>query len=209
MNTVDIITRVIFPILTLVLAGIGHKAKWVIQADSIFDRYSKLSKFTHELANQLNNERLKEISGEYGYAAIIRKKGLSRDERYTLLNMLNPVEGIEEYHTCSDYLKIDVVRSGFSWKRKRYSSHLYRRIVSLINSIFYFIGSIMLFCPIFYQPFQDTIVGDTFRSLSVKMQIGTTTYIMLAGLLFVVVSLNRMSKQHRAGKLIQNSRSIR
>ncbi|WP_434462152.1 hypothetical protein ACMV5L_01595 [Serratia plymuthica] len=209
MNAIDIFAKIILPIMTLILAAIGHKAKWGIKTDSVFERYSKLSKFTFELATQLKDDRLKEISGEYGYAAITRKEGLSRDERYTLLNMLNPVEGIEEYHKCSDYLRINVVHSGFSWKKKRYNSPRYRRTVSLINSIIYFIGAIMLFCPVFYQPLQDTVLGEIFRELSTNKKIGLTIYIMLTGLFFFAISLNRMSKLHQAGKLIKNSHSLR
>ncbi|WP_336064664.1 hypothetical protein [Serratia sp. 201] len=205
MSAIDIFTKIILPTLTILLAAIGHKEKWGLRTDHLFERYSKLSKFTFELGNQLGEQRLKEIAGEYGYAAIIREKGLTRDERYTLLNMLNPVEGIEDYHTCSNYLKINVVDRTFIWKRQRYNNTLYKNIVSITTSTIYFIGAAMLFSPIFYQPFRDSIIGDIFRKLTTNAQIGITIYLTLSGLFLVIISLNKMSRLYKAGELIKKS----
>lgn len=205
---IDIFSKILLPILALTLTIIGLKSRWVIKTDILFERYSKLSKFTYELSTQLNDEKLKEISSEYGYAAITREKGLTRDERYALLNMINPVEGIEEYHTCSDYLKINVVDSGFGWKRKRYNNTLYRRAISFISSTLYFIGAIMLFSPIFYLPLQESFIGTIFHSLSFKARFGLTIYIMAVGAIILVPSLNKLSKLYRASKLIESTNQL-
>ncbi|WP_148654765.1 hypothetical protein [Serratia rubidaea] len=205
MNIIDIATKIIIPAIGIVVAAIGQKDKWIITTDRLFEKYAKLSKFTFKLSNQLNDSKLKDISGEYGYAAIIRKKGLTKDERYTLLNMLNPVEGIEDYHTCSDYLKISVIDRRFVWKNKHYNNIIYKRVILTITSICYYISSIMLFIPIFYQPFRDTFIGVIFRDLTTNMQIGISLYIMIFGLFFFVMTLNKLSKIYRAEKLIKSS----
>lgn len=205
MSAIDIFTKIILPILTLLLAAIGLMRKWGVREDHLFERYSKLSKFTFELGNQLGEQRLKEISGEYGYAAITREKQLTRDERYTLLNMLNPVEGIEDYHACSKYLKINIIDRKFTWKRKRYNKTLYKKAVSTTTFIIYLIGATMLFSPLLYQSFSDSIIGDIFRKLTTNEQIGITIYLILSGLFLSTISLNKMSRLHKATKLIKNS----
>lgn len=212
MNDIDIITKIIIPVISLVIGAIGvafaaiaQKDKWMITTDRLFDKYSKLSKFTLELSNQLNDSKLKDISGEYGYAAITRIKGLTKDERYTLLNMINPVEGIEDYHICSDYLKINVIDRRFAWRKRRYNNKIYKKISTIITSACYYVSSVMLFIPAFYLPFRDTFIGVLFRKLTTNMQIGITLYIMVSGLFFCAISLNKLSKLYRAGKLIKNS----
>ncbi|MXP50278.1 hypothetical protein FD733_15755 [Pantoea sp. Eser] len=100
-----------------------------------------------------------------------QEKKLSHDETRTLLDMVNPVQGIEEYHVCVDYLKIDVVENGFSWKKRRYNT-IYRSFLGSLLSIQYFIGAIMFFCPIFYAALQDTFIGSIFRKLKSDLQVG-------------------------------------
>ncbi|KFK92518.1 MULTISPECIES: hypothetical protein [unclassified Serratia (in: enterobacteria)] len=145
-----VFTKILLPLTAIVISALALLQKWTFRTDRLFDKYSKLSKFTFELSKQTEDERLEKISKEYGYAAITREKRLSHEERRTLLNMVNPIDGIEEYHKCADYLQINIVGCCFVWKSKRYENKFYRSIIMLIFLIIYVTGAAMLFSPAFY-----------------------------------------------------------
>ncbi|WP_312081585.1 hypothetical protein [Pantoea septica] len=85
----------------IVITGLGLYQKWTFKTDHLFEKYSKLSNFSHELAEKTGDETLHKIAKEYGYAAVTREIKLSHEERRVLLQMVNPIAGIESYHKCS------------------------------------------------------------------------------------------------------------
>lgn len=192
------------------LAGIFITAlalwqKWVIKSDRLFEKYSKLSDFAFQLSQKTGDAQLEKISKEYGYAAITRERRLSQEERKVLLKMVNPVNGIENYHTCANYLKISIVNNCFVWNKKRHSNRTYRYLLNTIFFTTYIIGSIMFFSPVFYPAFQSSFIGEAFQQLSIEKKIGITAFIITYGAIFFFASLNKLGKLNLSANLIKNS----
>lgn len=179
--------------------------RWIIKTDRLFEKYSKLSDFAFQLYQKSGDAQLEKISKEYGYAAITREKNLSHAERCTLLKMVNPINGIEEYHKCADYLKVSTIGNCFIWKNKRHRNKTYRLSLKIIFFTIYIIGSIMLFSPVFYSLAQHSFIGTAFKQLPPEKKFWVTTFIMVYGAILFFISLNKLAKLSRSAALIKNT----
>lgn len=200
-----VFTKILLPLTAIVISALALLQKWTFRTDRLFDKYSKLSKFTFELSKRTEDERLEKISKEYGYAAITREKRLSHEERLTLLNMVNPINGIEEYHKCADCLQINIVDGCFAWKNKLYKNKFYRFIIISMFFIIYVTGAVLLFSPVFYPLIQNTPVGDVYHQLTPEKKMGVLIFVMIYGATLSVLGLNNLAKLSGAEGLIKKS----
>ncbi|MDF7660234.1 hypothetical protein PUG81_14770 [Erwiniaceae bacterium L1_54_6] len=179
---------------SIVVAILALWKKWIIKTDRLFEKYSKLSNFAFELSQKTGDKKLEDISKEYGYAAITGERSLTHEERRFLLKMVNPVSGIEKYHACAAYLKINVVEGCFSWRNRRHRSRIYRGLVISFFLIVYFIGSFMIFSPFFYPALQHTFIGKAFNDFSLTKKIGFVTSVFIYGVIFFVIGFNKFNR---------------
>ncbi|MEG3127019.1 hypothetical protein SC171_05560 [Pantoea cypripedii] len=206
----DLITNVIKyapAVASLIVAVLALWQKWIIKTDRLFEKYSKLSNFAFDLSQKTGDKKLEEISKEYGYAAITGEKSLTHEERRILLKMVNPVSGIEKYHSCAAYLKINVVEGCFAWRKKRHRSRAYRGLLVVLFGVVYFIGSFMVFSPFFYPALQHTFIGEAFSGFSLAKKIGFVAFILIYGLIFFVVGINKVSRVVLSMGLIKSSQT--
>nr|WP_276738944.1 hypothetical protein [Pantoea septica] len=191
----------------IVITGLGLYQKWTFKTDHLFEKYSKLSNFSHELAEKTGDETLHKIAKEYGYAAVTREIKLSHEERRVILQMVNPIAGIESYHKCSPYLKINIINKCFTWKNKRHNNKIYRAVLYTTFLPVYFTGAAMLFSPTFYPLLHHVSGGEFIQSLPALKKLAFFLLLMTYGAFFFFGSLNKISKIAISRNLIKESTS--
>ncbi|WP_404318664.1 hypothetical protein RX799_03915 [Klebsiella oxytoca] len=203
---ITFIAKTSLTVASISIAALGVWQKWVFKTDKLFGTYSKLSNFSFELAKKTGDPTLEKISVEYGYAAITRDKKLSHEERLALLKMVNPVNGIEEYHRCSNFIKVNIIDNCFEWRHKRHRNKIYQTFLQIIFTITYFIGCAMFFSPVFYLAFIDTDIAGVIQQLPPGKKLATFAFLILYGAIFLIPSLNTLSKLNRASAMIKKSK---
>ncbi|MDF7667311.1 hypothetical protein PT273_05570 [Orbaceae bacterium ESL0727] len=207
-NLVDLIPQFFIPIFSLIVSIIALRSGWIYSSDRIFSQRSELSKFSYALYKQFEDENLKKVAKEYGYAALTRDKGLNIEQRLVLLSSTDPVTDIDKYSKCANYLSVNVnTRNGkFSWIRKRYKYKFYRGIVKLFLTILYFAGCVMLISPLLAPTLFGNDIINKFNVLLSWEKIAVVSYIVISGGFIAFMALNKASKLNMAVRLIKNNR---
>lgn len=207
-DLIDIVSKFFIPILSLIVSIIALRSGWIYSSDRIFYRRSELSKFSYTLYKQFEDETLKKVAKEYGYAALTRDRGLNIEQRFVLLSSIDPVTDIDEYSKCSSYLSVNVnTKNGkFSWIKKRHKYKVYRGFIEFSFLILYFLGCTMLTSPLIVAPLLEDAIIDKFNSLVLWEKIGFISYIVITGGFIAFMALNKVSKLSMAVRLIKKNR---
>ncbi|PIJ41743.1 hypothetical protein BOM24_13830, partial [Tatumella sp. OPLPL6] len=125
-NIPDYFFKNILPLITVIISLI---ALWVNRKtinDKTFDYRKKISDFANDCYTRFGDEKFKIISYEYAIAALTKDRGLTSEQRETLLSLKNPVFELEFFNQCQHL--IDINKNSFVWKQKLYKFKTYRSI---------------------------------------------------------------------------------
>lgn len=159
---IDFLNKQMLPIIALIITIIGLFKGWVKPRQAIFDQREKLSKHSYEMYKISNDESLKNLAVEYGYAAITKDDFLTLDQRKALVNSKDPVKDIDVFSSCRYLLNIKINPLSFEWKLKRYNNRLYLIFARTCRVVLYGFGCFIFTFPITYDKF--------FPSMIIKME---------------------------------------
>lgn len=124
---------------------------WVRPQQTIFEQREKLSKHSYEVYKISNDECLKKLAIEYGYAAITKDNFLSLNQRKALVGSNDPVNDIDVFTKCRHLLDIKTDPLSFEWKLIKYKNKSYLNFSRICRAIFYGIGCFIFMLPITYE----------------------------------------------------------
>jgi hypothetical protein len=150
---IDFLNKQMLPIIALIITIIALFKGWVKPRQAIFDQREKLSKHSYEMYKISNDESLKNLAVEYGYAAITKDDFLTLEQRKALVNSKDPVKDIDVFSTCRYLLNIKINPLSFEWKMKRYNSKFYLNFARTCRVVLYGIGCFIFTFPITYSTF--------------------------------------------------------
>ncbi|MEI7222220.1 MULTISPECIES: hypothetical protein [Pectobacterium] len=197
----DLFIKYIIPVVTTIISVIGLFKGWVYQEEKLFSRREKMSKFIYDLYKVSQEESLKKLAIDYGYAAITKDNFLSTEQRIALINSRNPTRDIDSYRKCSSLLNISINPLGFEWRSKRHQFKLYRVSIYITNALLYLLGCAVSALPFVYDAFLpfDMILRSIELSNVEKTFIAI--YLFFSGAVVALVNLNGLSKLRIASDL--------
>ncbi len=193
-ETLSLIVKYLVPVITTLVTTIALFKGWVFPTDRLFEKRKELSKFVYELYKISGEEQLKNLSIEYGYAAITKESILTKEQRMALINSKDPTRDIDQYRKCSNLLMIKPCPLSFEWRKSRHKIKLYRRIVIVVKSIFYFGGVYLVTLPLTFHILLPNNIYTHFMALSLLNRWLIVLYLTFTGSVIALFSLNGSSK---------------
>lgn len=197
----ELFIKYIIPVVTTIISIIGLFKGWVYQEEKLFSRREKMSKFVYDLYKISQEEHLKKLAMDYGYAAITKDNLLSTEQRIALIGSRNPTRDIDSYKRCGSLLNITTDPLGFEWRSKRHKYKLYRGIICTINAFFYLFGCFVLALPFIYDPFLPTNMIEKISFMSATVKFFIAAYLFFCGGVIALINLNGLSKLRIASDL--------
>ncbi|MCL6332040.1 hypothetical protein EXT51_21425 [Pectobacterium carotovorum subsp. carotovorum] len=197
----DLFIKYIIPVVTTIISVIGLFKGWVYQEEKLFSRREKMSKFIYDLYKVSQEESLKKLAIDYGYAAITKDNFLSTEQRMALINSKNPTRDIDSYRKCSSLLNIKTEPLSFQWKSERHKYKLYRACIYMVNSFFYLFGCFVLALPFIYDTFLPINMIEKIRLTDTTVKIFIAAYLFFGGGVIALINLSGLSKLRIAGDL--------
>ncbi|MBU9832458.1 hypothetical protein J1779_21275 [Rahnella sp. FC061912-K] len=155
---IDFLNKQMVPIIALIITIIALFKGWVKPRQAIFDQREKLSKHSYEMYKISNDESLKNLALEYGYAAITKDDFLSLEQRKALVNSKDPVKDIDVFSSCRYLLNIKINPLSFEWKLKRYNRKVYLNFARTCRVLLYGLGCFIFTLPITYDRFFPSMI---------------------------------------------------
>lgn len=200
----DFLIKYIIQIIGIIISALTLCKGWVFPTDGLSEKRQKMSKFIYELYKISEEEHLKKLSMDYGYAAITKESILNAEQRKCLLSSPDPMKNIDCYRKCSDLVSIRTSPLLFEWKFKRYNSTSYKIANNIFFGFFYFIGCYLVILPLIYQISPLSIIASMLQNIPFNQRILWFFYLIIIGCIFSLVSINRITKIRMAIKLIKN-----
>ncbi|EIC85429.1 hypothetical protein [Serratia sp. M24T3] len=188
------LVKYIIPFITTLIAVVALFKGWVFPSDRLFDKQKKLSKFSYELYKISGEEHLKELSVEYGYAAITKELFLTKAQRIALIKSKDPTRDIDLFRKCSSLLTIRPSPLSFEWKAPRHKFKLYRGLVELVRVTLYFGGAYLATLPLTFNVLLPERAYAKFLTLSLLNKWLLVLYIVSVGAGVALTSLHGLSK---------------
>ncbi|MFS7382696.1 hypothetical protein AB6870_11480 [Rahnella inusitata] len=204
----DVIVELFFKYIPALLAAFGTVVTlwrgWVYSSDRVFEQREKSSRFIYELYKISEEEHLKKLSIEYGYAAITRDDFLDFSQRKALLTSNNPTRDIDAYRKCSNLLTITCNPLRFEWVSKRYRYKCYRLLVKSLRVLIYAVGAYGLTLPLTYKVMLSVPILDKIGTLAPITKFLIVMYLIIVGGFLAAWNLNEISKLRIAEDLRKN-----
>lgn len=194
--------KLALPIILAIVAIISAFKDLFLTKKRVFEEREKLSKLSYDLYKINEDEFLKRLSIEYGYAAITKENFLSFEQRKALVKSENPTRDIDLFVKCRGLLDIRTDPLSFFWKKKRYNNKLYFYTIVAFRIIFYSFGAAIFFMPVFYGTLLPSFIINKIASLSALAKIGLTLYALFSGAFLAYVNLSFAVRLVDAAKLI-------
>ncbi|MFS7220913.1 hypothetical protein AB6859_07885 [Rahnella inusitata] len=197
----DVLLKYFLPVVGLFITALGLYKGWVFPADRLFEQREKMSKLANELYKISGEENLKNLSLDYGYAAITKENFLNTQQRKALLDSRNPTRDIDAYRNCISLLTIETDPLRFVWRNRRHRSKTWRGVVQTTRLILYILGCYIFFMPVTYHAFLPVFFLEKLQFLTIYDKILIATYIAVSGGGLALISLREMSRLKAATNL--------
>lgn len=195
--------KFVLPIILAIIAIVSAFKDLFLTKKKVFEEREKLSKLSYDLYKINDDEYLKRLSIEYGYAAITKENFLSLEQRKALVRSDNPTKDIDLFVKCRGLLDIKVEPLSFFWKKKKYNNRFYFYLMFLFRVAFYTMGASMLLMPFFYGAVLPTFITNKITSLPPLDKIGLTLYAVIGGIFLASVNLISAARLLDAARLIK------
>ena len=193
--------KYIIPLITTVLTIVALFKGWIFPSDRLFDKQKELSKFSYELYRISGEEHLKDLSIEYGYAAITKELFLTKAQRLALIKSKDPTRDIDLFRKCSSLLTVEPYPLSFEWKAVKHKFKLYRSLVKIIRITFYLGGAYFATLPLTFHVLLPEGVYAKFLTLSLLNKWLLVLYLVFVGTGIAMISLHGLSKLTFANEL--------
>lgn len=205
---IDVIVTKILPIVSALVTIIGLFKGWVLTKQALFEQREKLSKHSYEIYKISGDESLKNLSVEYGYAAITKESFLTLEQRKALIQSRNPTRDIDSFIKCRHLLTIETNPLRFKWKASRFNKKWYFYTIVIARIIGYVLGSVVLTIPFTGSVFMPSSwLTDIYAMPPLKM-VGITLYCFIFGGGFSFICINGATKLLDAYTLIKRHSNI-
>jgi len=106
----------------------------------------------HEFASRLGSKDpvIERYANELGYAALIGDRHLRHEQRKYLLSLPEAEQKSAAYMRSKELLVIEGSPICFMWRKSRFKSKIYRRLLKAIWWIGYFFSGVLIFLPSFW-----------------------------------------------------------
>lgn len=195
--------KVILPIILVLVAVLSFFKEIFLTKRRIFEEREKLSKLSYDLYKITEDEELKRLSIEYGYAAITKESFLSLQQRRALVRSENPTRDIDLFVKCRGLLDIKTEPLSFVWKKRKYANKFYFVISISAKIALYTIGVLMFFSPLLYGALLPEFILEKMSNFSALAKIGMALYALSAGAFLAYVNLSAAARLIDSSKLIK------
>lgn len=195
--------KVILPIILALVAVLSFFKEIFLTKRRIFEEREKLSKLSYDLYKITEDEELKRLSIEYGYAAITKESFLSLQQRRALVRSENPTRDIDLFVKCRGLLDIKTEPLSFVWKKRKYANKFYFVISISAKIALYTIGVLMFFSPLLYGALLPEFILEKMSNFSALAKIGMALYALSAGAFLAYVNLSAAARLIDSSKLIK------
>lgn len=148
------IVKLIVPIVMAVIALCSVLKGKLSTAQKRSLEYERISKLSYDLYKNHNDESLKKISEDFGYAAITKDNFLTPEQRKALVKSVEPTKDLEKFLKAKDLVEIHtspLKPLAFKWKNKKFNSNVKYYISQAIRGFLYFIGGAIASLPLTYD----------------------------------------------------------
>lgn len=204
----DVFITKILPVVSALVTVIGLFKGWVITRQVLFEQREKLSKHSYEIYKICGEESLKNLSVEYGYAAITKDNFLTLEQRKALIQSKNPTRDIDLFIKLRNLLAIDVSPLRFRWKKDRLSVKWYFYGLLTLQSAGYVFSSVIMTVPFTGEIFLYSSWLEKINSLPTLNIIAISIYCFVSGGFFSYFFLNSAAKLLEASWLIQQHECV-
>lgn len=195
--------KVILPIILALVAVLSFFKEIFLTKRRIFEEREKLSKLSYDLYKITEDEELKRLSIEYGYAAITKESFLSLQQRRALVRSENPTRDIDLFVKCRGLLDIKTEPLSFVWKKRKYANKFCFVISISAKIALYTIGVLMFFSPLLYGALLPEFILEKMSNFSALAKIGMALYALSAGAFLAYVNLSAAARLIDSSKLIK------
>lgn len=202
-DILETFVKIVLPIILALLAVLSFFKEMFLTKRRIFEEREKLSKLSYDLYKITDDEDLKRLSIEYGYAAITKESFLSLQQRRALVRSENPTSDIDLFVKCRGLLDIKTEPLSFVWKKKKYANKIYLMISIVARTTLYTIGALIFLLPLLYGALLPNFILEKLSDFSALAKIGMALYAVSAGAFLAYVNLSA------AVRLIDSSRLIK
>lgn len=199
----DTFVKIILPIILALVAVLSFFKEMFLTKRRIFEEREKLSKLSYDLYKITEDEELKRLSIEYGYAAITKESFLSLQQRKALVRSENPTRDIDLFVRCRGLLDIKTEPLSFVWKKKKYANKLYFFLTILAKTTLYTIGALIFLLPLLYSALLPDFILEKLSDFSALAKIGMALYALSAGAFLAYVNLAAAVRLIDSSKLIK------
>lgn len=200
--------KIALPIILALVAVFTACKDLFLTKKRIFEEREKLSKLSYDLYKMTEDEDLKRLAVEYGYAAITKESFLNLTQRKALVKSENPTRDIDLFVKCRGLLDINTEPLSFFWKKKRHGNMIYFSFIVCLRILLYVIGAIILLMPIFSGTFLPDVFLEKISHLPALAKIGLTLYTLFAGAFLAFTNLSAAVRLIDSAKLIKRHRVI-
>ncbi|POW56543.1 hypothetical protein C3408_13935 [Candidatus Pantoea alvi] len=186
----EIFVKVALPIILALVAIFSACKDLFLTKKRIFEEREKLSKLSYDLYKITEDEDLKRLAVEYGYAAITKENFLNLAQRKALVRSENPTRDIDLFVKCRGLLDIKTEPLSFFWKKKRHSNIISLAFIISLKMFLYVFGAIIFLMPLFYSVFLPDYFVEKMSHLAPLAKIGITLYALFAGAFLAYVNLS-------------------
>lgn len=204
----DTFVKIALPIILALVAVFTACKDLLLTKKRIFEEREKLSKLSYDLYKITDDEDLKRLAVEYGYAAITKENFLNLAQRKALVKSENPTRDIDLFVKCRGLLNINTEPLSFFWKKKRHANVIYFSLVVFIRMLLYVLGAVIFLMPIFNSAFLPDVFLEKMSHLPALAKIGLTLYALFAGAFLAFTNLSAAVRLIDSAKLIKRHRVI-
>ena len=205
---IETFVKIALPIILALVAVFTACKDLFLTKKRIFEEREKLSKLSYDLYKITEDEDLKRLAVEYGYAAITKESFLNLTQRKALVKSENPTRDIDLFVKCRGLLNINTEPLSFFWKKKRHGNMIYFSFVVFFRILLYVLGAIILLMPIFSGTFLPAVFLEKISHLPALAKIGLTLYTLFAGAFLAFTNLSAAVRLIESAKLIKRHRVI-
>lgn len=199
----EVFVKFALPIILALVAVFSACKELFLTKRRVFEEREKLSKLSYELYKITEDDDLKRLAIEYGYAAITKESFLNLEQRKALVKSEDPTKDIDLFVKCRGLLNIKTEPLSFFWKKKRHSNIFSFILIVTFRVLLYVIGVIIFLMPLFYSIILPNSLVEKLSELPALTKIGITLYGLFAGAFLAYTNLSAAARLIDSYKLIK------
>ncbi|HGX0142665.1 TPA: hypothetical protein ACNRXC_004597 [Escherichia coli] len=207
-SELELLIKILFPSLSAIISLLGLKTGWTYKKDKLFTSRKNISEFSYQMYKSSEDPTFKKLAEDYGIAALTKDNTLTKKQRLILLNTTNPVSDIDDYSKCQSLISITTHKEIFAWNKKRYKYSIYRKLIKIITTLIYFMGSLVVALPFSYSVVVSAKMMEKINHLTTWQYFGLSSYFVVSGVAICFICLDKPSKIKIAERLIVSNRRL-